>query len=225
MTMDYYAQAIHESETRQAMRRWTQARIEGIRKRVSAHDLLRRNGIKLRYSVDREEQFACPFHGVDRHPSARVYPETVKGPSHVWCFTCHENWDVFKLWSKFSGGESKFTRVLGEIEREFGIIPPERPPTAAEMADYVDPATLRIEQMLVVCECRLRWAKEAFDMRAHLMIGAVLDRVRYRFEHGQLAPDRTVQVLQQVLKKIGAREIAYHGATGLASEQVRGGST
>jgi hypothetical protein len=203
---DYQGEAIQEGEDREAGRRWIQARVEAIRKGVSAHDILRRNGIKLRYSVDREEQFACPFHGVDRHPSARVYPETVKGPSHVWCFTCHENWDVFKLWSKFSGNESKFTRVLAEIERAFGIIPPDRPPTAAELADYVDPEVMHIEIMFDICEKNLRSYRAAFDMKSHLVIGSILDRLRYQFEHGAQSVEKTREVLQIVLDKISARE-------------------
>ncbi len=204
---DYKQEVLGENDARDAAHRWIQARAENIRKAVSAHDILRRNGIKLRYNEDREEQFSCPFHGVDRHPSARVYPETVKGPSHVWCFTCHENWDVFKLWAKFSGsGDQKFTRILAELERAFGITPPERPPTAAEMADYVDPAVIQTELLFNVCEDRLQRSKGAFDMKAHLTLGSILDRLRYSFEHGGITPEKTKVVLQQVLDKIGARE-------------------
>jgi hypothetical protein len=203
---NYLGEATQESAARDASHRWIQARIENIRKGVSAHDVLRRNGIKLRYSVDREEQFACPFHGTDRHPSARVYPETVKGPSHVWCFTCHENWDVIRLWSKFSGGESKFTRVLAEIERAFGITPPERPPSASEMADYVDPETVQVQMMFGVCEMRLKGAKESFEMVAHLKIGSILDKLQYQFEHGRIAAEKAQEILKQVLEKIGGRE-------------------
>lgn len=205
MPRDYQGEAFQEHEAREASRRWIQARVEAIRKSVSAHDILRRNGIKLRYNEDREEQFSCPFHGVDTHPSARVYPETVRGPSHVWCFVCHQNWDAIALWKKFGGGESKFTRVLAEIERAFGITPPERPPTPAEMADYVDPEVVQTEMMFDVCERRLRSAKVSFDMKGHLTVGSILDRVRYQFEHGKVSVEKTKTILQQVLDKIGAK--------------------
>lgn len=206
MPRDYQGEAFQEHEAREAGKRWVAARVEAIRKNVSAHDILRRNGIKLRYGEDREEQFSCPFHGIDRHPSARVYPETVKGPSHVWCFTCHENWDAIALWKKFSNSEAKFTRVLAEIERAFGITPPERPPTAAEMADYEDPEAIKMEELFATCELRLRRSRGAFDMKAHLTVGSILDRLRYQFERGLLSNDKVKTVLQQVLDKIGARE-------------------
>ncbi len=206
MATDYKREILTENASRDANLRWIQARVQAIHKNVSAHDILRRNGIQLRYSGDREEQFPCPFHGVDRHPSARVYPETVKGPSHVWCFTCHENWDVFKLWSKFTGGDSKFSRVVTEIERAFGITAPERPPTAAEMADYVDPEVIEIESIFAICESRLRASKDAFDMKAHLTVGSILDRLLYQFEHGVQSHEKTKEVLNQVLQKIAARE-------------------
>lgn len=206
MARDYKGEAFEENEAREANLRWIQARVESLRKGVSAHDILRRNGIVLRYSTDREEQFACPFHGVDRHPSARVYPETVKGPSHVWCFTCHENWDAIALWKKFTGSDAKFTRTLTEMERAFGIIPPVRPPTAAEMADYVDPDVTRIEMMFASCEMNLRSYRAAFDMKAHLTLGSILDRLRYQFEHGVQTIEKTKEILQQITDKITARE-------------------
>ncbi len=208
MPRDYQGEAFEEHEAREAGLRWVRARVEAIRKNVSAHDILRRNGVQLRYAGDREEQFACPFHGVDRHPSARVYPETVKGPSHVWCFTCHENWDAIRLWGKFTGGEQKFTRLLTEIERAFGITPPERPPTAAEMADYVDPEAIRIDLMFSTCEASLRSYRAAFalERKAHLTIGSILDRARYQYEHGLLSAEKVQSILSQVLDKINMRE-------------------
>jgi hypothetical protein len=205
MARDYKREAIAENEAQSAGFRWIQARVDAIRKNVSAHDVLRRNGIKLHYNIDREEQFACPFHGVDRHPSARVYPETVKGPSHVWCFVCRENWDSIALWKKFSGGEVKFTRTLTEIERTFGILPPERPPTAEEMVDYVDPEILAIDDMFDTCESRLRHSRKEMDMKSHLILGSILDRVRYQFENGALPSAKVKALLQQVLEKIGSK--------------------
>lgn len=204
---DYKREVLHENQVQDAHRRWIQARVDAIHKGVSAHDVLRRNGINLRYN-DREEQFSCPFHGVDRHPSARVYPETVKGPSHVWCFTCHENWDVFRLWAKFSGGEQKFTRVLVELERAFGITPPERPPTPADLADQTDPESLEVEILFTTCENRLRRSRSSFEMKAHMTLGSILDRLLYQFEHGSMRTEEIKKVLHQILEKIGSKERA-----------------
>jgi hypothetical protein len=197
-----------EREAREGLYRWVQMRTEAIRRKVTAHDVLRRNGITLRHSTDREEQFPCPFHGVDTHPSARIYPETVKGASHVWCFVCQKHWDCIGLWKKFTGDEAKFTRVLAEMERAFGISPPERPPSAAEMAEHEDPETIEVEQLMAFCEVNLSRTKRYFDMKAHLTIGSVLDRVRYQFERGQIKAEKVKEVLAQMMVKMKAREKA-----------------
>jgi hypothetical protein len=210
MARDYKEETERERDARDAIKRWIQARVEAIRKAVSAHDVLRRNGIKLRHSTDREEQFSCPFHGIDRHPSARIYPESTKGPSHVWCFTCHENWDCIALWKKFSGSEVRFGQTLAEIERAFGLIPPERPPSAAEMAETEDPEAIEVELLFGACEDRLRWGKSAFDLRSHLVLGSILDRARYQFEGGRLSAPKVKALLQQVLDKIGAKVRDQH---------------
>jgi hypothetical protein len=203
----YKHETFQENESRSAIFRWLQARAGTIRDRVSAHDILRRNGVKLRYSSgDREESFSCPFHGVDTHPSARVYPSTATGASHVWCFVCQEHWDVIKLWQKFSGAEHKFSRSLYEIERTFGITVSERPPTPSEMADYVDPDTEHCQELLDICERRLGSAKNVFDMKSHLLLGSILDRVRYEFERAVKTPPQTLVILQQIQDKITAKE-------------------
>ncbi len=206
MARDYYGDAVQESESRESSKRWMEARVVVIRKNVTAHDVLRKNGIKLNHSGDREEQFPCPFHGVDHHPSARVYPESVKGPSHVWCFVCRKNWDAIALWKQFSGGngDMKFSRLLFEIERAYGITPPPPPPKPG-MGEEEDLEVEQVKSTFEVCERRLSSAKESFEMKAHLMLGAVLDRVRYQFETGVLSVEKTTEVLQKVLDKIGAR--------------------
>jgi hypothetical protein len=191
------------------MRRWIQYRTDTVRRKVSAYDVLRRNGITLRHSTDREEQFPCPFHGVDTHPSARIYPETVKGPSHVWCFVCQEHWDSIGLWKKFTGTDAKFTRVIAELERAFGITPPERPPSAAEMAEHEDPETIEVETKIALCEEDLKSYQHVFDMRAHLTLGSVLDRVRYQFERAMIPPAKALDVLDQIQKKIVDKERAW----------------
>jgi len=196
-----------ERESREALYRWIQVRAENIRMGVTAYDVLRRNGIQLRFSTDREEQFACPFHGVDRHPSARIYPETVKGASHVWCFVCQEHWDCIGLWKKFSGAE-KFTRVLAEMERAFNIAPPDRPPSPADMAEHEDPEAIEVEQLMAFCEVQLARTKRYFEMKAHLTLGSVLDRVRYQFERGQIQSSKVKDVLTQIMLKMRDREKA-----------------
>lgn len=208
MQRDFYNDAVREADAREAMRRWVRARVEAIRNRITAHDVLRRNGVQLRYGGDREEQISCPFHGIDRKPSARVYTETARSPSHVWCFVCQQHWDCIGLWKKFTG-EEKFTRALAEMEKAYGILPPERPPTPAEMEDYEDPEVAECERLFATCESLLINSRPAFDMKGYLMIGSILDRTRYYFEQTSFSTEKTKTILQQVLTKITEKERAY----------------
>jgi hypothetical protein len=206
MARDFTKEARQEHNNRDASHRWIQARIEVIRKGVTAQDILRRNGIKLRGNGDREEQFACPFHGRDNKPSARVYPETVRGPSHVWCFVCQERWDVISLWKKFGSSDAKFTQTLGEIERAFGILPPERPPAdTGEIGDEEDPVLLEVDMLFHVCESRLKDGRNSFDMKSYLTLGMILDRLYFQVEEGIVKPPKAIEILKTVLNKIGEK--------------------
>lgn len=128
MTRDFRKEVEHDALVHKIRRAWVSQRIEAIKSRVSAHEVLRRGGVDLRKGDDEEEQFSCPFHGQDRRPSARVYPADANNLSHAWCFVCQERWDAITLWRKFNGGEDKhFTQVLAEIERAYGLETPELP--------------------------------------------------------------------------------------------------
>lgn len=209
MARNFLGEAQRESDDKEAAKRWYQVRVEAVLQNVTAHDVLRRNGINLKQSSsDREEQFACPFHGRDRKPSARVYPDTVRGPSHVWCFVCQERWDVIKLWKKFGDSEARFTRVLGEIERAFGILPPERPPAAHEMEEE-DPELIEVDTLFHLCECRLLEAREAYEMQGYLTAGSILDKLHYEVEEGITKPSKAKPVLQRLLDRIGIRVRAW----------------
>lgn len=205
---DYIGEAKHESASRDATYRWVKARTENLLAAVSAYDVLRRNGVQLRHeAMDREEQFCCPFHGVDTHPSARVYPTSANGPSHVWCFVCRKRWDSIGLWRMFAGAgqDVKFTKSLAEMERAFGILPPDRPPSRAEMEEHENPEADQCAQKLEECESYLRNGRDSFDMRSHLTVGGILDRVRYHLEHRTISFAKAGQVLDQVFAKVNEK--------------------
>jgi hypothetical protein len=157
---------------------WVNERKDRLKKSVSAHDVLRRYGVTLRYQgSDNEEQIPCPFHGKDLNPSARVYPEDARSASHLWCWTCGERWDIFGLWKKFTGQDDiKFTQLLFELERAFGLETPEGP-TNNWSAKPSGPTEEEQETMelLRICERRLREAKPVFAMEGFLRVGQLLD--------------------------------------------------
>lgn len=187
---------------------WIAARIEEIHRRVSAHDVLERHGVKLRYQ-DREEQISCPFHGRDNRPSARIYPSNGDSPSSVWCFVCNERWDCISLWKKLEQIEDqKFGAILRSIEEAYHIEVPERPSELKEPSGP-DPMVLEYEGKLEMCENRLQQCRSALDMMTYLRIGVVLDRIRYQVTKKIMTPQTALEGLTKVLDKIREKEASY----------------
>jgi hypothetical protein len=191
------------AEAQTARAQWYKERTAAVKARVSAPEVLRHNGINLKYGGAREEQISCPFHGADVKPSARVYPGDAQGPSHVWCYTCQKRWDAIGLWKEFGGDpDVKFSRVIAEMERAFGITPPEAPTWEIEESGPTESEEYAFA-LLEVCERRLREARPVFDLRSHLLIGQLLDRCRVTLEGRQVHPDEVSVRLRLVLDKIG----------------------
>jgi len=203
---NFYKEAQAEDAGRAAYRQWIASRIENIHRIVTAHDVLRRNGVDLKYS-DRHEQFSCPFHGRDNKPSARVYGETARGPSHVWCFVCQERWDAISLWRKFNNLDGKFTAVLRDIEQVYGIDVPESP--LDHYAEYEgvpeDYILSEVRDLLNTCDNRLKNARSAFDFTSFSKLSVALDRVKYQVDEKKLPLDKAKEVLTSILDKVGAR--------------------
>jgi len=62
-----------------------------IKDKVRMETVLAGQGIEVMNG--RETQISCPFHGDDKSPSARFYPDT----DSIHCFTCKETWDVISF--------------------------------------------------------------------------------------------------------------------------------
>jgi len=199
---NYQQEAYAEQERNLSIWQWMKDRVENIHNQVSAADVLSHHGIVLRKHGNQEEQFSCPFHGEDKKPSARYYPQNRNGLSGVWCFVCREQWDAIGLWKKFNG-ETKFSELLFHIEKAFGITPPEAHIPSIE--DEYDPLKEEVEDLLEVCENRLREERDRFDMQTHLKLGSILDQLRYAVERGALPLGETKVCLERVLGKIGEK--------------------
>lgn len=185
---------------------WLLARAAVIRETVSLADLLSSNGHSLRYGGARPEQMFCPFHANNRTMAAKYHPADDRGPAAVYCFVCQKRRDIIEAWKFFHGQpEDKFSATVRTIERAYHITPPDMPAEAAPALEDDPDARAETEVLLYVCERRLRAAREHFDMRAYLTVGAVLDRVHENLGQDQCPLDPTKQVLRTVLDKIGAR--------------------
>lgn len=205
---DNLKQARSEAALQQARKEWFQLRVAQIHRHVSAYEVLRRHGIELRGTAT-EEQFSCPFHGTDRKPSARIYPESATSPSHVWCFVCQERWDTIGLWCKFNGDEP-FARAVAQIEQTYGLSQIEVPEGLDGGAPAgPSPQLLEFQGFFTACENRLRLAKPFYvklnDMVGYLSASSVLDKIRWRVEQRQVDPERGGQVLTQLLGKISEK--------------------
>lgn len=213
MARDFEGEARREFAQNDAAKAWMKERIETLHQRVSAHDVLARFNVKLRYSGQREEQISCPFHGKDTKPSARFYPETTNRPSGVWCFVCQKRWDCIKLWQQFTAHEGRFGSLLRDIELTFGITPPEAPTMVREKP--VDEEAEEIVRLFDAAENRLFHAVPTFkaldNLRGFLALGSVIDQIRYQMEHNSISKPRAKEILRMVLDKIGEKERSCPG--------------
>jgi DNA primase len=62
-----------------------------------------------------EEQFSCPFHGVDRKKSCRYYQET----DTAYCWVCTECWDLFSFTQKREG--LNFVETLNHLVKTYRV--------------------------------------------------------------------------------------------------------
>lgn len=196
-------EARRELEKSESYQRWIRARIDTIHSRVSAADVLRSNGVRLRYGGSKPEQVFCPFHGNTRTMAARYHPEEGQSKAGIWCFVCNERWDVIGLWKKFHGYEGSFGGLLRSIEREYGIEPPEAPPASFEEEAAED---YELAQLFEACERRLRSAKRAFTLESFLTVSSLLEKLYFRVEKGGITLGQAKDILRKALDKIGQKE-------------------
>ena len=67
------------------------------------------------YEVSRSGMMRCPFHGVDKHPSLKVYD----GDRGWWCFVCNKGGDIFDFVMEHDGLE--FPKAVERIAEMAGI--------------------------------------------------------------------------------------------------------
>jgi hypothetical protein len=215
MPRDHRQEAQQEAASREIWWEWIRQRVENVHQHVTAHDVLRQGGVELDQATsDDEEQFRCPFHGIDHKPSARVYPEDHRSKSHAWCFVCQEPWDAISLWKKFHGfadEEHSFTRTLTGIEQEYGLTAPPMPTGVSSEPSEGDRALEQFDDAYEGCEGYLRRARPAYrqldDMVGYLSAGQALDKLRYQVDKRLMTPKRGQEILRQLLDRITAKEM------------------
>lgn len=178
---------------------WIRQRVERIHQSITAVDVLKRFGVRVKYET-KEEQISCPFHGKDAKPSARIYPARGDKRSHVWCYVCQEQWDAISLWRKFQQSDCRFTVSLAEIEKAFGIPVAERP----DLPSDTPRGNEKLERLFAACEARLLAARDVFQARSYLTLCVLLDRLYAASETGE--DTESIEIgLQKILDKIGEK--------------------
>lgn len=201
-------EALQGAERKTAIYEWMRQRSATVKQNVSAHDVLRHFGVSLKFGgSEHEEQLSCPFHGKDNKPSARVYPDAPRSSSHVWCFTCQKSWDVFGLWRNFMGhgDEVRFGTVVFELEKAFGIIPPDAPELINPKDTGPSEAEKDVDRLFEVCENRLREAKPKYELDKYLTAGQLLDRWRFRWDKRSIDTAELDKLLRTFIDRVGER--------------------
>ena len=194
-----------------AFRDWTALRKETLLDKVKAHDVLRHFGVALKFGgSEHREQIPCPFHD-DTHPSAGVYPDEGSTPSGLFCFTCFggKRKDIFALWKAFKGDDGmKWLQVLRGLEEAFGIEASKAPTLSHENYESLrgpSEEEVDVQDLLNVCERRLRDAKSNFQMGGFMVVGQCLDRLHYRIEKKLINLSDAKSVIRKILDKISEK--------------------
>lgn len=134
-----------------------------LRERLSPAEVAQEYG----YAADRAGMISCPFHGEDRHPSMKVYPDGFH------CFTCRWHGDVVRFVSELTG--CKPMEAARELNDRFSLgltIRSGRGQTPEERAQLHRKARERERQ------AQLRQAFEQWELRAWKILTARLRQLR-----------------------------------------------
>lgn len=94
-----------------------------IRDEVPIYDLFEIADPEVTY-LTREKpcQIRCPFHGEDKHPSARAFPDS----NSFHCFYCSKSWNPVTFWAEINNWFTKndkldIGRAIEDLERRFNL--------------------------------------------------------------------------------------------------------
>ena len=97
--------------------------MERINEEVSIYDLFDLANPPVRYVTQAKScQVSCPFHGEDKKPSARVYPDT----NSLRCFFCSKSWNPATFWAQANqwyteSGKLDIGRSLEDLATRYDI--------------------------------------------------------------------------------------------------------
>ena len=118
-----------------------------------------------------QAQLHCPFHGVDRKPSARYY----KATQSMFCWKCHKSWNVISfIMEKENFG---FGEALRYITSRYGVdisLIPDEPEIKTERK-----TTSETSVKLIAIESTLRSLRGGLEFEKYRALCAALTMARY----------------------------------------------
>jgi len=156
---------------------------------ISIFQALRDIGV----NVDSQEisfQINCPFHGSDKNPSARVYPET----NSMYCFTCKCTYDpvgVYAAHFEITRGEA-----FSVLAKRYGIKSSSKHPNNKKSLDAVMADMLR----------SIKYVRRLDRVRALYLASSILTKVakgESDIEMRDLVKDWQVKYFPRLVGRIG----------------------
>jgi hypothetical protein len=166
--------------------------LASVKASVKLVDVLKRHGVSV--PADTESQISCPFHGVDSHPSARVYANT----NTLFCFTCHHVYDVISVEMAFLDCDLK-TAVESLISAH-NVIVEEQPQDIQRFYSHVVRYTRGDNKQVsaVILELGDRFRCYYTSMSGWRLLGHLIDYFWQEFD--ALAADTPVELLALVME-------------------------
>lgn len=188
-----------------------QERIERIKKEIPIDTLLADLGYDVRPNAGyREQQFSCDLHGdgLDRKPSARVYPESASW----YCFACGKTRDAID--TVRAKRDLSFIDAIRFLEKEYGLpyIPWDDPKPlldANQDKAYIKrvfenvPAYTDVLSILYSTLEHLTQERE-IEMGPLLTFWEAGDQVAYKVQEGIFTEDLGLQVVSNLLERLNS---------------------
>lgn len=139
-----------------------------------------------------EVQMHCPFHGVDRKPSARYYRAT----QSMFCWKCHKRWNVISFIMEKEG--FNFGEALRYIVSRFGI----------DLSGISDEPEMKLEKVttsensvkMITIENALHGLRGKIPFEKFRALCTALTMARYAESQGESVSDKAAKIEEKLQK-------------------------
>ena len=164
--------------------------IKRIKKEVKILDVLDVLNIHIPKSSSKELQIACPFHGQDLHPSARIYWES----NSMYCWKCKKMWDVIELVR--DSKKLSFTGAIEYLIDKFSLSIVKNKKThytkeEVEKYQFIDYKALGENKLIL--------SRKKMPFKKYLNYCSILDKINFLHEAGS---ENSLKLIKKFINKI-----------------------